>query len=61
MNPTRRTVLLAGAAAALLPGVPAAAAPREAAEQGERSARFELRSVGELYNASDPVTVHHTW
>ncbi|WP_053762574.1 endo-beta-N-acetylglucosaminidase [Streptomyces sp. AS58] len=30
-------------------------------EQGERSARFELRSVGELYNASDPVTVHHTW
>ncbi|MFD7280932.1 endo-beta-N-acetylglucosaminidase [Streptomyces sp. NPDC059862] len=31
MNPTRRTVLLAGAAAALLPGMPAAAAPKSAA------------------------------
>ncbi|MEU0005290.1 endo-beta-N-acetylglucosaminidase [Streptomyces sp. NPDC006314] len=30
-------------------------------EQGERAARFELRTVGELYNASTPVTVTHTW
>ncbi|MCI3278037.1 endo-beta-N-acetylglucosaminidase [Streptomyces cylindrosporus] len=30
-------------------------------EQGERAARFELRSVGELYDTSDPVTVTHTW
>ncbi|MEV7991755.1 hypothetical protein AB0O67_07515 [Streptomyces sp. NPDC086077] len=30
-------------------------------EQGERVARFELRSVGELYTSSDPVTVNHTW
>ncbi|MEU1404897.1 endo-beta-N-acetylglucosaminidase [Streptomyces sp. NPDC005728] len=29
--------------------------------QGETAARFELRSVGELYNASTPVTVAHTW
>ncbi|MFF4037523.1 endo-beta-N-acetylglucosaminidase [Streptomyces sp. NPDC001816] len=28
---------------------------------GETAARFELRSVGELYNASTPVTVTHTW
>ncbi|MBV2356294.1 endo-beta-N-acetylglucosaminidase [Streptomyces sp. J2-1] len=28
---------------------------------GERAARFELRAVGELYNASAPVTVTHTW
>ncbi|MFE1312009.1 endo-beta-N-acetylglucosaminidase [Streptomyces sp. NPDC058755] len=28
---------------------------------GEAAARFELRSVGELYNASTPVTVTHTW
>ncbi|EGX57224.1 endo-beta-N-acetylglucosaminidase [Streptomyces zinciresistens K42] len=33
MNPTRRTVLLAGAAAALTPAVPALAAPRAAALQ----------------------------
>ncbi|MGI5460059.1 endo-beta-N-acetylglucosaminidase [Streptomyces sp. CA-249302] len=30
-------------------------------EQGEQAARFELRSVGELYDSSDPVTVTHTW
>ncbi|MEU9480267.1 endo-beta-N-acetylglucosaminidase [Streptomyces sp. NPDC048191] len=30
-------------------------------EQGETAARFELRAVGELYNASTPVTVTHTW
>ncbi|MGW5329012.1 endo-beta-N-acetylglucosaminidase [Streptomyces sp. NPDC004014] len=28
---------------------------------GERAARFELRAVGELYNASAPVTVTHSW
>ncbi|OLZ74203.1 endo-beta-N-acetylglucosaminidase [Streptomyces sp. IMTB 2501] len=28
---------------------------------GESTARFELRAVGELYNASTPVTVSHTW
>ncbi|GAB7110327.1 hypothetical protein JCM4814A_86420 [Streptomyces phaeofaciens JCM 4814] len=32
-----------------------------APEQDERTARFELRAVGELYTASDPVTVTHTW
>jgi endo-beta-N-acetylglucosaminidase D len=30
-------------------------------EQGEAAARFELRAVGELYNASTPVTVTHPW
>ncbi|KOV98935.1 endo-beta-N-acetylglucosaminidase [Streptomyces sp. NRRL WC-3723] len=30
-------------------------------EQGETAARFELRAVGELYNASTPVTVTHPW
>ncbi|MYX94433.1 endo-beta-N-acetylglucosaminidase, partial [Streptomyces sp. SID486] len=30
-------------------------------EQGESAARFELRAVGELYNASTPVTVTHPW
>ncbi|MFI6007625.1 endo-beta-N-acetylglucosaminidase [Streptomyces sp. NPDC051243] len=30
-------------------------------EQGERTARFELRAVGELYTSSAPVTVTHTW
>ncbi|MEU7423069.1 endo-beta-N-acetylglucosaminidase [Streptomyces sp. NPDC040750] len=30
-------------------------------EQGESAARFELRTVGELYNASAPVTVTHPW
>ncbi|MEV0224126.1 endo-beta-N-acetylglucosaminidase [Streptomyces sp. NPDC050704] len=30
-------------------------------EGGERTARFELRAVGELYTASDPATVTHTW
>ncbi|MFJ4782131.1 endo-beta-N-acetylglucosaminidase [Streptomyces sp. NPDC088794] len=31
------------------------------AEQGEQAARFELSAVGELYTASAPVTVTHTW
>ncbi|WP_460072410.1 endo-beta-N-acetylglucosaminidase [Streptomyces sp. YKOK-I1] len=30
-------------------------------EQGEAVAWFELRAVGELYTASAPVTVSHTW
>ncbi|MEU6351856.1 endo-beta-N-acetylglucosaminidase [Streptomyces sp. NPDC047072] len=30
-------------------------------EQGEAAARFELRAVGELYTASAPATVTHTW
>ncbi|MEU6597482.1 endo-beta-N-acetylglucosaminidase [Streptomyces flaveolus] len=30
-------------------------------EQGETAARLELRAVGELYNASTPVTVTHPW
>ncbi|GAA2771826.1 hypothetical protein GCM10010521_57190 [Streptomyces rameus] len=30
-------------------------------EPGESAARFELRAVGELYNASTPVTVTHPW
>ncbi|GGI98763.1 endo-beta-N-acetylglucosaminidase [Streptomyces brasiliensis] len=30
-------------------------------EQGEKTARFEVRAVGELYTASAPVTVTHTW
>jgi hypothetical protein len=30
-------------------------------EGGEQTARFELRAVGELYTASDPATVTHTW
>jgi len=30
-------------------------------EGGESTARFELRAVGELYTASAPVTVTHTW
>ncbi|MFI2758956.1 endo-beta-N-acetylglucosaminidase [Streptomyces echinatus] len=30
-------------------------------EQGEKAARFEVRAVGELYNASTPVTVTHPW
>ncbi|MET8770022.1 endo-beta-N-acetylglucosaminidase [Streptomyces sp. NPDC004658] len=30
-------------------------------EQGETAARFEVRAVGELYNASAPVTVTHPW
>ncbi|MGW7378069.1 endo-beta-N-acetylglucosaminidase [Streptomyces sp. NPDC054794] len=30
-------------------------------EQGESAARFEVRAVGELYTASAPVTVTHTW
>jgi len=32
-----------------------------APEQGEQSARFEVRAVGELYTASAPVTLTHTW
>jgi hypothetical protein len=31
------------------------------AEQGEQAAWFELRATGELYTASAPVTVTHTW
>ncbi|MET7571417.1 endo-beta-N-acetylglucosaminidase [Streptomyces sp. NPDC005492] len=31
------------------------------AEQGEQEARFELRATGELYTASAPATVTHTW
>ncbi|WP_225826584.1 endo-beta-N-acetylglucosaminidase [Streptomyces naphthomycinicus] len=30
-------------------------------EQGETAARFEVRAVGELYNASTAVTVTHPW
>ncbi|MFE2060987.1 endo-beta-N-acetylglucosaminidase [Streptomyces sp. NPDC059467] len=30
-------------------------------EQGEDTARFEVRAVGELYTSSDPVTVTHIW
>lgn len=30
-------------------------------EGGESTARFELRAVGELYTASAPATVTHTW
>ncbi|MFF7091865.1 endo-beta-N-acetylglucosaminidase [Streptomyces rubradiris] len=30
-------------------------------EQGEPAARFEVRAVGELYNASAPVIVTHPW
>lgn len=30
-------------------------------EQGERSARFELRAVGELYITSTPATAVHPW
>jgi hypothetical protein len=30
-------------------------------EQGERTARFELRAVGELYTSSAPVNVTHPW
>ncbi|MER5793577.1 endo-beta-N-acetylglucosaminidase [Streptomyces sp. NPDC001980] len=30
-------------------------------EQGEATARFEVRAVGELYTSSDPATVTHTW
>jgi len=30
-------------------------------EQGEQTARFELRAVGELYTSAAPVTVTHTW
>jgi hypothetical protein len=31
------------------------------AEQGEQQGWFELRATGELYTASAPVTVAHTW
>lgn len=31
------------------------------AQQGEQHAWFELRATGELYTASAPVTVAHTW
>ncbi|MFD6287867.1 endo-beta-N-acetylglucosaminidase [Streptomyces sp. NPDC060205] len=31
------------------------------AEGGESAARFELRAVGELYTASAPATLTHTW
>ncbi|MDT0614090.1 endo-beta-N-acetylglucosaminidase [Streptomyces lancefieldiae] len=30
-------------------------------EPGERTARFELRAVGELYTTSAPATVTHSW
>ncbi|MEU2618295.1 hypothetical protein ABZ642_08995 [Streptomyces sp. NPDC007157] len=30
-------------------------------EQGEVTARFEVRAAGELYTSSDPATVTHTW
>jgi len=32
-----------------------------APEQGETAARFELRSVGELFTVSTPATATHTW
>ncbi|MEU8792304.1 endo-beta-N-acetylglucosaminidase [Streptomyces sp. NPDC048643] len=32
-----------------------------APEQGEPAARFELRSVGELFSVSTPATTTHTW
>ncbi|MCW7944789.1 endo-beta-N-acetylglucosaminidase [Streptomyces hygroscopicus] len=32
-----------------------------AADQGESTARFELRAVGELYNVSTPATTVHRW
>lgn len=32
-----------------------------APEQGEPAARFELRSVGELFSVSPPATTTHTW
>ncbi|WP_369042753.1 endo-beta-N-acetylglucosaminidase [Streptomyces sp. Midd1] len=32
-----------------------------APEQGEAAARFELRSVGELFSVSTPATTTHTW
>ncbi|MEU3279146.1 endo-beta-N-acetylglucosaminidase [Streptomyces antibioticus] len=32
-----------------------------APQDGERTARFELRAVGELYTASAPAVVTHTW
>ncbi|MET9897167.1 endo-beta-N-acetylglucosaminidase [Streptomyces sp. NPDC006446] len=32
-----------------------------APEQGEAAARFELRSVGELFTVSTPATTTHTW
>ncbi|QTE02495.1 endo-beta-N-acetylglucosaminidase [Streptomyces cyanogenus] len=35
--------------------------PGQRPEQGETTARFEVRAVGELYNASAPVTVTHPW
>ena len=30
-------------------------------EEGERTARFEVRTVGEVYTASSPAHVTHTW
>ncbi|MES4887874.1 endo-beta-N-acetylglucosaminidase [Streptomyces sp. NPDC096012] len=50
---TRRFLAATGQRALFLGGL--------RAEQGERAARFELRAVGELYNASTPVTVTHPW
>ncbi|WP_053726184.1 endo-beta-N-acetylglucosaminidase [Streptomyces sp. WM6378] len=35
--------------------------PGLAPEQGEKSARFEVRAVGELYAASGPASAAHTW
>ncbi|MFF5857705.1 endo-beta-N-acetylglucosaminidase [Streptomyces sp. NPDC012751] len=36
-------------------------APGLRPEQGETAARFEVRAVGELYDASAPATVTHPW
>ncbi|WP_405650362.1 hypothetical protein [Streptomyces sp. NBC_00019] len=52
MNPTGRTVLTCRKAY-FLDGLRSG--------QGERTARFEPRSVGELYTSSAPATVTHTW
>ncbi len=30
-------------------------------ERGERTARFELRAVGELYSSSAPAIAGHPW
>lgn len=35
--------------------------PDQRPERGERSARFEVRAVGELYTASTPATALHHW
>ncbi|MFF8726514.1 endo-beta-N-acetylglucosaminidase [Streptomyces sp. NPDC015171] len=50
---TRRFLGATGQRAYFVPGL--------RPEQGETSARFEVRAVGELYNASTAVTVTHPW